>query len=131
MNLLGNLLTIELMRPNSLDISHGDKCLKNMNLMSKIVFEVLERTNWNNDSYTLREFDETWFTDGSKNDSGTHAEFVNFKVSKKNNRIRSIALGSYPKFFQATVIAIERCARKIKWYKRKNDWYRGTAIDPS
>ena len=55
--LVDHWLLEELMRPNSLYISHGDKCLKNMNLMSKIVFEVLERTNWNNDSSTLRAFD--------------------------------------------------------------------------
>ena len=102
----------------NINLNHGNKW-KGIriyeSIVSKIVFEVLERANWNKNSSTLREFDETWITDWSKNDSGTGAAFVNFNVTEKITEYEeSIALGSYPTVFQAEVIAIERCARKIK-----------------
>ena len=105
----------EIMQSYDLKVSLTDKCLKIRNPLTNVCYEIPERHKWENQTELLREYDETWFTDGSKFNHNTGAAFIKFNnINQEVEYEETIALGRFPTVFQSEIVAIERCAKKIK-----------------
>lgn len=91
-----------------MNITHTDKSEAKFKWNRYFNVHIPKREEWNNEELILSEFDDVWYTDGSKTLSGTGAGVFN------KNHQSTVHLGKLTTIFQAEMLAVNECCLTLK-----------------